>query len=67
MNALAYAVQLLGALPALLAAGKQINDLLVQGHATLERMQAEGRDPTPAEWDDLNDAIAVLRQDLHGN
>ena len=64
-TALAYAVQLLGILPSVLDAGKNIKDLLIQGNAALDAMQKEKRDPTPAEWAALNKTISALRADLH--
>jgi len=64
MNALAYAIRLLEALPALIAAGESLTTLIVEGSAALKNMQATHRDPTPAEWEALNAAIAALRSDL---
>jgi hypothetical protein len=61
MNALAYALQLLQALPALIQAGQDASDLI----ARVKEMHDQGRDPTPGEWDDLNARIAPLRGDLH--
>lgn len=66
MGAIAYAIQLLGIVPQLIAAGAQIKALINQGTASLTQMQTEKRDPTPAEWDALNVIIDALRAELHG-
>jgi hypothetical protein len=63
MNALAYALQLLQALPALIQAGQDAADLV----ARVKEMHDQGRDPSPGEWDDLNARIATLRGDLHAD
>lgn len=65
MGAAAFALSLLTELPALIAAGKQVFDLIKSGTAAMEAMQAENRDPTPAEWDKLNAQIKALRDELH--
>lgn len=64
-SALAYAVSLLGELPGLIAAGKDVIDLVKSGQTALQSMQDQGRDPTPAEWDALNAQIKALRDELH--
>ena len=64
-TALAYATQILSMLPALLLAGKNVSELIKNGNAALTSMQAENRDPTPGEWDDLNAQIDALRAELH--
>ncbi len=60
-TALAFAMQMLGQLPALISAGIDVYDLVVKTNDSLKKMQDENRDPTDAEWDALNDAIAELR------
>ena len=65
MPALTYAIQLLSALPALIDAGMSIKNLVSDSTAALNKMQAEKRDPSPAEWDALNAMIADLRKQLH--
>lgn len=65
MPALLYATQLLGMLPSLLAAGKNVVDLVTTGNAALKTMADENRDPTPAEWDALNAKIKALQDELH--
>ena len=65
MPALAYAVQLLGSLLALIQAGIDITSLLHQGNTALQDMQAAKRDPTAAEWDALNLKIKALQAELH--
>jgi len=66
LTAIAYALQLLQAIPTLLAAGRDVAAMIEQGSTALKAMQAEGRDPTPEEWDALNATIAALRAELHG-
>jgi hypothetical protein len=65
MQALLYATQLLSMLPSILAAGKSVVDLVETGNAALKSMADENRDPTPAEWQALNDKIAALQAELH--
>jgi len=65
MPAFIYATQLLGMLPSLLAAGKNVVDLVEHGNAALKAMTDEKRDPTPAEWDALNTKIRELQAELH--
>jgi hypothetical protein len=65
MSALAYALQLLAALPQLIQAGADVMQMITEAKDRLQNMQDEGRDPTPAEWDDLNARIATLRGELH--
>lgn len=65
-TALAFAMQLLSSLPSLIDAGVKVADLIKDGNAKLKTFEAEGRDPTDAEWDDLNASIAAKRKELHG-
>lgn len=65
MQALAFAIQLLDVIPSLIAAGRDVAALVSDGKAKIEAMQAENRDPTPAEWDSLNAQIKALRDELH--
>lgn len=67
MNAIAYALQLLNALPALIQAGHDVSELITDTRDRLKNMETEGRDPTPGEWDDLNARIGLLRGDLHSD
>lgn len=62
---LAFAIQLISALPALVQAGRDITSLVTDGTKALEAMQREKRDPTGAEWQALNKQIADLRNELH--
>jgi len=65
MEALAYALQLLNVLPALITAGRDVSTLVTQGQAAIEAMITDKRDPTPAEWDALNAQIKALQDELH--
>ena len=62
---IAYALSLLTELPGLIASGKQVIDLIQTGSTALKAMQTENRDPTAAEWDQLNARIKALRDELH--
>lgn len=60
---LLYAVQAIQIASALAAAGKDVAVLLGQIRDAMAAMQAEGRDPTPAEWSSLNtQTIGLLNQ-----
>jgi hypothetical protein len=58
--AISYAIQLLGMMPGLIAAGQSVMGLVTQGQTALSKMQAEKRDPSPEEWaalDQMRDAL----------
>ncbi|MCC2632126.1 MAG: hypothetical protein K0S48_12 [Ramlibacter sp.] len=65
MTAVAYALQLMTALPQLIQAGVEVTKMVTSASEALQRMEAEGRDPTPAEWATLNAEITRLRGELH--
>ncbi len=65
MPIIAYALQVLTAIPQLIAAGQSVMGLVEHSKAALETMQAEDRDPNEAEWDALNAVINDLRKQLH--
>lgn len=65
MTALAYALQLLSALPQLIQAGSDVAALIAETRDRLQNMQDEGRAPTAGEFDDLNARIDLLRGELH--
>jgi len=66
MNAtLVYAMQLLSALPQVIAAGGSILQMVTDGNARLQAMAAENRNPTAEEWLALNTEIVALRSQLH--
>lgn len=58
---LAFAIALLEALPQLISTGMEVTTLIENGLASLKAMQAEGRDPTDAEWTALNALVADLQ------
>lgn len=64
-TAIAYALQLMTAIPGLIQAGVDITRTVTDARDKLAQMDAEGRDPTPSEWDALNANIARLRGELH--
>ena len=57
--ALAFALQALTLLPGLIQAGAEVLTLIQSTTTALHAMQAEGRDPTEAEWTALRDAGAA--------
>ena len=63
--AIAYALQILGMVPTLISAGRDVLALVQHGTDALKAMQAENRDPTDKEWAELNAVIDALRKDLH--
>ena len=62
---LMFAIQALEAIPGLLLAGQSVLTLVNQTSAALRAMQAEGRDPSAAEWQAQAQAISDLRAQLH--
>lgn len=64
-QALMFAMQVLEAIPTLIAAGQSVVTLVTQTNERLKAMQAENRNPNPQEWADLNATIAALRSELH--
>lgn len=65
MPQLLFAMQVLQALPALLAAGQNVMALVQSTNAALDRMNKENRGPSDLEWNELNQTIADLRKALH--
>ena len=60
-----YALQALQAAPLLIAAGRDAAAFLSQSSAAIQKMVAENREPSDAEWDALNAVTADLRKQLH--
>lgn len=65
MNALAYALQLLTQVVPLIAQSAHAKADYEHGTAQLQKMAEEKRDPTQAEWDELNAKTTELRRLLH--
>lgn len=63
--ALLYAIQVLNALPSLIATGQNVLATVQTYRDAMERMAAEKRDPTAEEWAALNSAIDAQRALLH--
>lgn len=63
-TAIALAIAALQALPTLMAVSVEVAGFISSTVTSLQAMQAEGRDPTQAEWDALNTQISVLRSQL---
>jgi len=51
--AIAFAIQALSQLPALLQAGADVANVVSHTVTSLRAMHSEGREPTQAEWDTL--------------
>ena len=66
LTAIDFADRILGALPALIAAGGDVLGLITRGRSALANMKAEARGPTPAEWDALDADIDGLMGQLKG-
>lgn len=64
-TAIAYALQLLGSLPGLIQAGADVFGIITTGREKIDLFDRENRDPTPEEWDELNQKIEALRAELH--
>lgn len=62
-DALKYIDKLLEVLPGFIQAGHDASDLIAAGR----NMLAEGRQPSPGEWDDLNARIGLMRGRLHSD
>lgn len=63
--ALSYAAQVLAALPGLIKSGIEVTALINRSTSVINHMGNENRDPTQAEWDELNAEINRLRGELH--
>ncbi len=65
VGALPYALQLLSSLPTLIKAGQDVTALITDETAKIHAMQAANRDPTAAEWAELDTKIKALQDELH--
>lgn len=65
MAALLFAIKHLGLIKEAISAGKEIAELVKYGRDKLQQMHDEKRDPTEAEWLELNAKIRVLQEELH--
>lgn len=61
VNALAFAIKALEAMPSLVKMSVEAVSYLRNTTTALKLMQLEGRDPNDAEWDALNKTIEDLR------
>lgn len=66
MGALALATTILTALPPLIQAGMDVMALLESTNGVIAKAQAEGRDPTDAEWETLDSMLTDLRKQAAG-
>lgn len=64
-SAVALALQVFSILPSLIEAGLEVKELIETTQAALQKMQDEKRDPTPEEWNAINNKIEALRAQLH--
>ncbi len=62
---LMYMLQVLNAIPALIASGESVMGLVNKTTVAIQNMQAENRNPTDEEWADLHKEIDTLRAQLH--
>lgn len=56
-----YAIKLINAIRTAIEAGKDVAAILKHGSDALHLMQMENRDPSDAEWAELDDKIDSLR------
>lgn len=66
-SALAFATKLLSTLPGLIAGGVEVVSLINKGNEKLKAFEDQKRDPTDAEWEELNSDIEEKRKQLHGD
>lgn len=64
MEIITYVIQVLEALPALISAGIDVEELISDSNAALKLMKKENRDPTGEEWNTLDLTIENLRAQL---
>lgn len=64
-SAIAFALQAMNMLPAILKGVNGAIDAYNAAKAVITDMASSGRDPTAAEWDTLNAATDKLRSELH--
>lgn len=60
-----YALQVLQAIPSLIATGQSVMALVNQSSTAMQNMLAEKRNPTDPEWAALDATINDLRKQLH--
>lgn len=65
MGALAFLTAFLPKVPAYVAAGAQLANVISIGLEKSKQLEAENRDPTDADWDEVNASIAAKRARLH--
>lgn len=61
MSAIAFAIEVLSVLPTLIQAGTDVIGLVTKTNEALKAMQDADRDPTDAEWAELNELVESLR------
>jgi siroheme synthase (precorrin-2 oxidase/ferrochelatase) len=64
LSVIAFAINFATKAPALIQAGADVYALFNQHKAQLEQFQAEGRNPTQAEWDAENARLDALEKEL---
>lgn len=66
MEALAFATQIMGALPAFIEAGIEVKDLVTNANTALANAQASGTGKiSDADWDASNKLLSDLQSKLH--
>lgn len=64
LSIIAFAINFVTKAPALIQAGADVYALFNSHKAQLEKFQAEGRNPTQAEWDAENAKLDALEKQL---
>jgi len=61
----AFLLAFLPQIPQYVAAGTALADVITSGLAKANQLQSEGREPTEADWSEVNQSIAEKRARLH--
>ena len=64
-GALAFLLQFLPQIPSYVAAGTALIDVVSHGVAKANQLHSENREPTDADWAEVNASIAAKRGRLH--
>lgn len=65
MNVAVIATAVLQALPALISAGQDVVDLITSANSVISAAQANGSDPTAADWATIESKIHALEAQLN--
>ena len=66
MGALGFLLKYLPTIPVYVQGGLAVADAVAIGLEKAEQLKKENREPTEADWDEVNASIAAKRKRLHG-